>query len=210
MIFSTKQQVYTQYNQSQKQIQNINQNYSMIRMIRPLRNPNENQVVQSNTIVQEKVEEQPKKMKWGEPTWYLFHTLAHKIKEEQFSYLKLEILNIITTICNNLPCPNCANHATEYMRKLNYNSIRTKQDLKNFLYQFHNEVNAKKGFAIFPYEELDEKYSKAVTVNIIRNFMVYFQDKHKSIHMIANDMHRARISNNLKEWFNINIHYFDK
>ena len=39
--------------------------------------------------------------------------------------------------------------------------------------------------------------------------MIFFQDKHKSIHMIANDMHRARLSQNLKQWFNENIQYFD-
>ena len=207
MIFSTKQQNYSQYVQSQKQSQN--QNTMILRMIRPPRYVPEN----SNNIQAPKdiiVEEQlPKKMKWGEPTWFLFHTMAHKIKDEHFNRIKLEILNIITNICNNLPCPHCASHASEYMRKLNYNSIKTKQDLKDFFFQFHNEVNMRKGFPLFPHDQLDEKYSKALTKNIIQHFMIFFQDKHKSIHMIANDMHRARISQNLKQWFNDNIQYFD-
>ena len=95
------------------------------------------------------------------------------------------------------------------MKRVNYSSIKTKQDLKNLCYQFHNEVNLRKGFPLFPYENLDEKYSKALTNNIIQYFMIFFQDKHKSIHMIANDMHRARLSNQLKIWFNDNIQYFD-
>jgi hypothetical protein len=210
MIFSTKQQNYSQYIQSQNQIQTQtqNQNTMLLRMNRSVRYiPNKS----TNTeVIDNKVDEQiPKKMKWGEPTWFLFHTMAHKIKEEHFNDLKLDILTIITTICNNLPCPNCANHATEYMKRVNYNSIKTKQDLKNLFFQFHNEVNSRKGFPLFPFEQLDEKYSKALTKNIIQHFMVFFQDKHKSIHMIANDMHRARISNNLKQWFNKNIQYFD-
>lgn len=209
MIFSTKQQNYSQYLQSQKQIQTTNQNTMLIRMNRAVRyipeKSNVNPVVTDNNAD----EQHPKKMKWGEPTWFLFHTIAHKIKEQHFDQKKLDLINIITIICNNLPCPNCANHATEYMRKLNYNSIKTKQDLKNFLFQFHNEVNARKGFPLFPHEQLDEKYSKALTKNIIQHFMVFFQDKHKSVHMIANDMHRARISQNLKQWFNDNIQYLD-
>ena len=209
MIFSTKQQNYSQYLQSQKQIQTTNQNTMLIRMNRAVRyipeKSNVNPVVTDNNAD----EQLPKKMKWGEPTWFLFHTIAHKIKEQHFDQKKLDLINIITIICNNLPCPNCANHATEYMRKLNYNSIKTKQDLKNFLFQFHNEVNARKGFPLFPHEQLDEKYSKALTKNIIQHFMVFFQDKHKSVHMIANDMHRARISQNLKQWFNDNIQYLD-
>ena len=207
MIFSTKQQNYSHYVQSQNQ--NQNQNTILLRMIRPARYIPENSYI--NQVSKENVVEEqiPKKMKWGEPTWFLFHTLAEKIKQQHFDHKKLDLINIITVICNNLPCPNCANHASEYMRKLNYNSIKSKQELKNFLFQFHNEVNVRKGFPLFPHEQLDEKYSKALTKNIIQHFMTFFQDKHKSIHMIANDMHRARISQNLKQWFNNNIQYFD-
>jgi len=208
MIFSTKQQNYSQYNQLQNQNQIQNQNTMLLRMNRVvIYTPNKSTNTQ---VIENNIDEQlPKKMKWGEPTWFLFHTMAHKVKDEHFDDMKLGILTIITSICNNLPCPNCANHASEYMRRVNYNSIRTKQDLKNLFFQFHNEVNLKKGFPLFPIEQLDEKYSKAVTKNIIQHFMIFFQDKHKSIHMIANDIHRARLSQNFKQWFNENIQNFD-
>jgi hypothetical protein len=150
-----------------------------------------------------------KKMKWGEPTWFLFHTMAQKIKDEHFGSMRLSILNIISLICNNLPCPDCANHASEYMKKLNPNSIRTKEDLKLMLFQFHNVVNQRKGYPAFSVDNLDTKYSSAITVNIIQNFMFFFQDKHYSIRMIANDMHRKRIAELLKTWFNDNMQYFD-
>lgn len=150
-----------------------------------------------------------KKMKWGEPTWFLFHTIAQKIKDEHFGSMRLSILNIISLICNNLPCPDCANHASEYMKKLNPNSIRTKEDLKLMLFQFHNVVNQRKGYPVFSIDNLDTKYSSAITVNIIQNFMFFFQDKHYSIRMIANDMHRKRIAELLKTWFNDNMQYFD-
>ena len=87
-------------------------------------------------------EPQPKKMKWGEPTWLFFHTIAYKIKDEKF-------------------------------------------------------------------QELESKYSTSVTKNIIFNFIIHYQDKHKSIHMIANDMYRSRQVVYLKEWFNNNFKYFD-
>jgi hypothetical protein len=149
-----------------------------------------------------------KSMKWGEPVWFLFHTLAYKVNENTFSIIRKDLINIIYTICSNLPCPDCAKHATQYMNSINFNSIQTKEQLKDMLFIFHNTVNKKKGFPIFPHDELDSKYSKANTLNIIKNFMVTFENKHKSIHMISDDMYRIRISNNLKIWFNANIQYF--
>jgi hypothetical protein len=150
-----------------------------------------------------------KKMRWGEPIWFLFHTLAQKIKEENFAAIKDELFNNIVMICGNLPCPTCANHATDYMKKIQPSAIRTKQDLKMMLFAFHNEVNVRKGFSLFPLDQLEDKYSKANTLNIIQYFINAFEDKHKSIHMIANDMHRARITKKLKEWFQANLQYFD-
>lgn len=150
-----------------------------------------------------------KKMKWGEPTWFLFHTLAEKVKDEHFQYLRYDLLNTIVIICKNLPCPDCANHASEYMKRIDFNSVRTKQDLKLMLFQFHNVVNQKKQFPLFSIDDLESKYSKSNIVNIIQTFMFHFQDKSHSIRMIANDMYRARIANQLKIWFNNNIQYFD-
>jgi hypothetical protein len=166
----------------------------------------------TNAIINKEIvsqEPQPKKMKWGEPTWFLFHTLAYKIKDEHFQQLRVELLDMIYSICANLPCPTCAGHAVDYLKSTNYSMIRTKKDLINMLYGFHNEVNKKKSFPIFPYEELEQKYSSAVTKNIIFNFILHFQDKHKSVHMIANDMYRARQVVILKEWFNNNFKYFE-
>jgi len=163
----------------------------------------------SNTTITTQTSTPIKKMKWGEPTWFLFHTLACKVKEEYFQQIKKELLNNIYSICANLPCPTCAQHAMDYMKSINFNTIKTKEDLKNMLFVFHNSINAKKGFTIFQYSDLDDKYSKAVTINIIHNFFHYYSDKHKSIHMIANDLYRSRQIVLLKEWFHKNIQYFD-
>jgi hypothetical protein len=154
---------------------------------------------------------EPKKkgMKWGQPTWFLFHTMAEKIKEEHFQDLRTDILNIIYSICTNLPCPDCAKHATAHMNSINFNSIQTKDHLRIMLHRFHNEVNRRKGYPEFPYEELSKKYSQANTVAIIHYFMPFFEDKHQSIRMIADDLHRSRVASQLKAWFNKNIGCFD-
>jgi hypothetical protein len=155
-------------------------------------------------------QEAPKRMRWGQPIWFLFHTLAEKVKEENFQQIRLELLNNIYSICSNLPCPDCASHAVQYLNKINFNAIQTKLQLKELLFIFHNEVNKKKGYPLLSRSELDSKYSSAVTKRIIYNFVMVYQDKHKSVRMIANDMFRSRQIIFLKEWFSKNIQYFDE
>jgi hypothetical protein len=134
--------------------------------------------------------------------------LAEKIKPEYFSVIRTELLNNIYTICKNLPCPMCASHATHYLNGINFNTIKTKEDLKLMLFHFHNTVNEKKGLPIFHLVDLDEKYEKAVTINIINNFITHFRDKHKSIRMISDDLYRQRLSGLLMNWFSVNMKYF--
>ena len=161
-------------------------------------------------VQQQIVTEEPEKKRkiWGPAIWFLFHTLAEKIKEESFHYIRVELLNNIYSICVNLPCPVCSAHAKEYMEKINFNTIRTKEDLKNMLFQFHNNVNLRKNVYLFPREQLDEKYSKAVTINIIQNFINHFSDKYRSHKLIADDLMRSRITIILKKWFSNNINHF--
>jgi len=54
------------------------------------------------------------------------------------------------------------------------------------------------------------KYAQMNLIHVIYTFMPVFQDKSKSIRMIANDFHRNRIASQLKIWFNAYISYFDR
>jgi len=161
----------------------------------------------TNNVVEDT--NKPKKMKWGEPTWFLFHSLAEKVKEEYFNTVKNELLNTIFVICKNLPCPMCATHATYFMNSINFSSIHTKKDLIDLLWRFHNEVNIKKKLPFFPYEQLHEKYSKANLVNIIQLFMYHFKDKHATLKMIADDMYRQKLAFKMQDWFRQNLQYFN-
>ena len=120
---------------------NINMNLKRIPASR------NNRYIQNKTLEENKVvEKKPrvKEMLWGEPTWFLFHTLAEKIKEEEFLNLRFELLGYIKKICGNLPCPTCAQHATKYLNGVNFNTIQTKKDLQFMLFSFHNDINKKK------------------------------------------------------------------
>jgi len=150
-----------------------------------------------------------KPMKWGEPTWFLFHTIAEKIRPEYFTLLRKDLFDMIHQICSNLPCPICATHAKQYLASTNFATIQSKDHLRFFFHKFHNEVNQRKGFAIFPLDELSAKYEKANTVNMIHNFITYFEDKSPHSHrMISDNLYRQRIVSVIKLWFNKNIQYF--
>lgn len=148
------------------------------------------------------------KVKWGEPTWFLLHTLSVKVKDSEFSRIRQDLLNRIYAICTNLPCPTCAEHAKSYLDGINFNAIQTKEDLKRMLHAFHNTVNERKGYPIFPYDEVDAKYSLAITNNIIINFMKHYSDRNHNIKLVAGDMMRFQLCDVLKKWFNSNIRAF--
>ena len=148
-----------------------------------------------------------KEMLWGEPTWFLFHTLAEKIKESEFSTLRQEFLNHILKICNNLPCTTCAQHATQYMNSVNFNNIQTKEQLKLFLFAFHNSINKRKDYESFHVNELS-KYSEAVTVNIVRNFFHHFSKRSYNFRMAVDNMHRQKMLKEFRVWLEEHVYSF--
>jgi len=148
-----------------------------------------------------------KEMLWGEPTWLLFHTLAEKIKEDEFPKLRKELLDNIMKICNNLPCPTCAQHATQYMNSVNFNNIQSKEQLKLFLFAFHNEVNRRKDYEKFNINDLS-KYNNAVTVNVVRNFFYHFSKRSYNVRMAVDNMHRQKMLKDLQPWLEKNAYSF--
>ena len=155
-------------------------------------------------------EERIKEMLWGEPTWYFFHTIAEKIKENHFNQLKKELFDHIKAICNNLPCPDCANHATAYMNKVNFDAIRNKEQLKMLFFKFHNEVNANKNYELFEYTDLHDKYSSAITINIIRNFFYHFSQKQFNVRLDTSNYQRRILLKELKMWLEKYHYCFDE
>jgi len=148
------------------------------------------------------------KMKWGKPIWTFFHVTAEKIKPEYFHLVIREYLQYIVLICNILPCPICTQHASEYMRSINLNNIKTKDDLINLFFTFHNIVNIRKGYPVYLKENIPA-YNQMNTVTVIKQFMVAFEDRSRAMKLMADDLARARIVEKLKMWINGNIQYFE-
>jgi hypothetical protein len=166
--------------------------------------------INSNFITPKPVEEKRvKEMLWGEPTWFLFHTLAEKVKDEFFDEISSQLFNFIKQICNNLPCPECAQHASQYINGVNFDAIRNKSQLKILLFTFHNTVNNRKNYDKFDYADID-KYDTAITINIITNFFHHFGKKHYSVRMDISGHQRSIILRNFRKWLEEHYYCFDE
>ena len=145
---------------------------------------------------------------WGPPTWKLLHTLAAKVKEDKYPLISQQLYNYIVQICHNLPCPECSSHAKLFLSKINSQNLKTKSDLKNMLYVFHNAVSTRKGSQLFKYEQLDSNYEN---VNIIIAFNEFSKNFNTNGNMkfISDNFHRQQLLMVFKKWIMQNISCFD-
>jgi len=79
--------------------------------------------------------------RWGTPTWYFLHTLIEKIDENYYKIISNSVTNILIDLFKNLPCPYCKDHALSYIKRYNIYKIKTKPEMKMYLFNFHNDVN---------------------------------------------------------------------
>ncbi len=117
--------------------------------------------------------------KWGPITWILFHSLAERIIEESFLSNREKIFGVITGIIQNLPCPECRYHATNYFKKININNYKTKDEFKLMLYNFHNAVNLRLGKETYSVSAL-EKYKLSKLIAIWKLFKLHYTQNNYS------------------------------
>lgn len=144
---------------------------------------------------------------WGPPTWLFMHTLAEKIKESSFPVIGPQLILILIQICNNLPCPECSQHARQFWSKVKSSNILTKIDLINLIFVFHNMVNKRKRIPPFKYESLQYYKSKNVidTYNLFtRNF-----NTTGNMNLINESFHRNMMLASLRTWLMRNIRHFE-
>jgi hypothetical protein len=146
---------------------------------------------------------------WGPPCWSLMHVLATRIKEEDFENKKESLWLVINEICNNLPCPECRQHAVSLMRQTKKASVlKSKDNLELFLFDFHNLVNKKKGLKLFTKEEYNLKYKKENIRDIVFNFINIFNASARNNNLMTDAFHRQRFIQKFIAWINVNKESF--
>ena len=144
---------------------------------------------------------------WGPSTWIFMHTLAAKIKETSFPVIGSSLILVLIQICNNLPCPECAQHAKQFWANVKTANIKTKDDLINLLFVFHNIVNKRKQIPQFKYENLPYYNTRNIvgTYNIFsRNF-----NTRGNMSLINESFRRNMMLSSLRLWIMSNLNHFD-
>lgn len=147
---------------------------------------------------------------WGKATWYLFHSLAEKIKESEFNNIKNELWSFIVQICNNLPCPICKEHATLTMKTVNKDLIlQNKETFIDFFFTFHNTVNVRKKYKLMEKQQMLDLYAKANLPNVVTYFIYHYGKNTNNLKMLSEDFVRKQVITAFKKWYASHSHCFD-
>jgi hypothetical protein len=135
------------------------------------------------------------------------HTLAAKIKETSFPVIGPSLILVLIQICNNLPCPECAQHAKQFWSKVKTANIKTKDDLINLIFVFHNMVNKRKQLPPFKHENLP--YYK--TRNIVQTYNAFSRNFNTrgNMSLINDSFRRNMMLSSLRTWLMTNLIHFD-
>jgi hypothetical protein len=135
------------------------------------------------------------------------HTLAAKIKETSFPVIGPNLILVLIQICNNLPCPECAQHAKEFWSRVKTSNIKTKDDLINLLFVFHNTVNKRKQLPLFKYENIQYYKTKNI-VNTYNTFSRNFNTR-GNMNLINESFRRNIMLSSLRAWMMLNLSHFE-
>ena len=147
---------------------------------------------------------------WGPPTWHLLHCMALKAKDTMTLPQLEEMKGLIERVVSNLPCPMCSGHAMSYFKLRQFKRIQTLQQLRHFLFMFHNNVNQRIKKPVITYEEHLLVYESMTMDMVVRNmFEVYQNMNSTSVTMMLYSFHRKNILQDLYKYFKLNNTLFN-
>ena len=136
---------------------------------------------------------------WGPAVWTLIHALTVRINDDAYAQVSLPLFKMIVNICKFLPCPECSSDASNFLAKVQPSQLKTKPDLINTFYFFHNSVNSKKHKPLFKYSNLGV-YGTYRLIGVVNNFIAKYNTK-GNMKLIAESFQRQMILNQFRSWF---------
>ena len=147
--------------------------------------------------------------RWAPQTWVFFHTFAAKINKQFFEANREQCLSIIKMACGCLPCPECTQHAIHFLARVNGHTIKTKEDIIEMLFVFHNSVNRRLGKSQFTKESLVMYNNYRIDIALV-NFIGGYSSKYGSIMsgIISTLGKRKSIAKAIQTWMQNNWRHF--
>ena len=140
---------------------------------------------------------------WGSSTWKLFHTLAEEVNESKFLDYKDNLIKLVFSICQHLPCPDCSHHASNILLKKAYiKNIQTKQHFIEFIRQMHNIVNIKLQKKTFTNDEIENMYKEVNITSLLNEFFNVFFRRHYNTKLMVHNTKREQFRKPLIEQLN--------
>ena len=136
---------------------------------------------------------------WGPAVWTLIHALTVRINDDAYAQVSLPLFKMIVNICKFLPCPECSTDASNFLAKVQQSQLKTKADLINTFYFFHNSVNSKKRKPLFKYSNLGV-YGTYRLIGVVNNFIAKYNTK-GNMKLIAESFQRQMVLNQFRSWF---------
>ena len=106
----------------------------------------------------EKVTNKTTTKEWGPKVWYVMHLFSYKYPENPSNEEKNSAKEFYKSNISLLPCENCKKSALEYIEN-NPVTVNNKNDLINWVLNFHNFVNKKLNKVEWNRKELDAKFN---------------------------------------------------
>lgn len=139
------------------------------------------------------------KTEWGNACWFLFHTAAAKINENNIEMIR-PLLDVILYVCRHLPCPVCSEHAINSFKLLRIEKINSKDKLIDCLLQFHNSVNSRTKKQHFTRAECDNKYNH-LHLSRVFNIWANIMAKNMPGRNMLYSMSRNKMITDVKKFF---------
>lgn len=150
-----------------------------------------------------------KKSEWGPIIWKVLHCITIKIKDEEFPKEREQIIWMITNICSNLPCPQCASHASGIIKKHRLKDVKTKAELIKFVYSMHNVVNKRLKKQTYPFNDI-QHYDQFNTKAVLSDYYNMNIKSRYSEKMMLYTYHRNEFMKRFYTYFNSNISKFNQ
>lgn len=96
---------------------------------------------------------------WGRQGWHYIHIVALNYPEQPTEADKSDYYNFFKYLQRTIPCPYCALHFSENMKKFPIR-LQNRDSLFKWTVDLHNEVNKMNNKRVLSYEEALEEIDK--------------------------------------------------